>query len=172
MKSIFTGKVIETKWEYDVPDLISVDGWQTDDDIYFGRGKIPTEYYRIIEQKEIHSSNLDFIMKEKDVYIIDNNKYEIEKVEYNADNSITYHTNHIVQNTVIKSLMDILNEICKEEKEERALQQEIEIGKEPVSNNETSTPVKKSSLSTVHVIVLSVLLSLFYVHLFYNWIPV
>ncbi len=117
MKSIFTGKVMETQWQlghcFTFGDETS---WRLNDR-YIGvcypigwSNVNAKEYNRILSREEIHTGDFDFILKKNDTFSIDGEKVRIENIIFNSDNSITYHTDNTIKNEVL---------ITKEEAEKR-----------------------------------------------------
>lgn len=123
MKSIFTGKVMETQWVITSGfKLFGREEWKSVEEFsYYSLGRRPTAFYRIIDREEIHSNELDYAMRVGDFYFNNDEKYQIEQIEFNSDNSITYHTDYVVSNKELNSLDEILDEFFEEREQEREL---------------------------------------------------
>lgn len=118
---------METKWVCGrMPWWLNKDGeWQHDSPLYSSPSMIQ-QCYRILERLPIHTTDLDFIMETNDVYVHEDKKYTIERIEYNSDNTITYHTDCVVSNATIRSYEDVMKELCEQRELRKQSSQSLE----------------------------------------------
>jgi hypothetical protein len=110
MKAYFTGKVMEESWEFGYRISWNKEGEWYLNERYEGMSysaghamRNAKEYNRIVSRDVFHEDDISVKFKEGIRLEINDEIVRIESVIHHLDGSITYHTNKILKNTVVKS---------------------------------------------------------------------